>query len=111
MEEGQANLVSSTQVDGTCRGMRKLTHRSSTVKKDAQGNEHLLMHFNVQGPRGSGLVNMHLVKRVGRSEYEYKYFFVDARGHQRIYLENADAAKQKGSEKGRSTTVFGIKWT
>lgn len=54
---------------------------------------------------------MHLIKRAGQPEYEYKFFFVDVRGHQRIYLENADAAraKKKGEQKG--FRMFGVNWS
>lgn len=52
---------------------------------------------------------MHLVKRAGQSEYDYKYFFLDVRGHQRIYLENVDTARAKdGDNKG--FRMFGVKW-
>ncbi|KAK1771699.1 mitochondrial import inner membrane translocase subunit tim21 [Phialemonium atrogriseum] len=82
---------------------------ASTTTKDAQGNEHLRMHFNVEGPKGRGKVNMHLTKRSGRSDYEYQYFFVDVAGHQRIYLENADASSSdKGDKQGFK--LFGVKW-
>ncbi|KAK1752107.1 mitochondrial import inner membrane translocase subunit tim21 [Echria macrotheca] len=84
---------------------------ASTLTKDGQGNEHLMIHFNVQGPKGGGVVQMHLIRRNGREDFEYKYFFVDVRGHPRIYLENADAslAAKKGDQKGFK--MFGIKWT
>ncbi|KAK4125956.1 TIM21-domain-containing protein [Parathielavia appendiculata] len=83
---------------------------ASTATKDAQGNEHLMIQFNVQGPKGAGRVGMHLVKRAGHSEHEYKYFFVDVKGHQRIYLENADASRAKeGTAKG-GFKLFGVKW-
>ncbi|KXX78822.1 Mitochondrial import inner membrane translocase subunit tim21 [Madurella mycetomatis] len=83
---------------------------ASTVTKDGQGNEHMMIHFNVQGPRGTGRANMHLVKRVGQGEYQYKYFFVDVKGHQRIYLENADAPRAQGGEK-KGFKLFGVKWS
>lgn len=102
---------------------------SSTVTKDGQGNEHMMIQFNVstgvygrrvmmlmaaqvQGPKGIGRVSMHLVKRAGQGEYEYKYFFIDAKGHQRIYLENADAARarEKGGEQ-KGFKLFGVKWS
>lgn len=52
---------------------------------------------------------MHLTKRSGRSDYEYQYFFVDVAGHQRIYLENADASSSdKGDKQGFK--LFGVKW-
>jgi len=80
---------------------------ASTVSKDRYGNESLMMHFNVKGPKGSGIVSLHLVKPVGQSEYQYKYFFLDAKGHHRLYLENADADKAKGKKEFR---FLGIKW-
>ncbi|KAJ4294845.1 mitochondrial import inner membrane translocase subunit tim21 [Collariella sp. IMI 366227] len=82
---------------------------ASTVTKDGQGNEHLMIQFNIQGPRGSGRVAMHLIKRAGSSDYEYKYFFIDVRGHQRIYLENADASRSKEGE-SKPFKLFGVKW-
>jgi import inner membrane translocase subunit TIM21 len=53
---------------------------------------------------------MHLVKRAGQSEHEYKYFFVDVKGHQRIYLENADAARAKEGQSKGGFKLFGVKW-
>ncbi|KAL2131261.1 hypothetical protein VTI74DRAFT_5316 [Chaetomium olivicolor] len=82
---------------------------ASTITKDGQGNEHLMIQFNVQGPKGAGRVAMHLIKRAGHGEYEYKYFFVDVRGHQRIYLENADASRAKEGE-SKGFRLFGVKW-
>ncbi len=69
-----------------------------------------MLHFNVQGPKGQGQVGMHLIRRANQDEYEYKYFFVDVRGHQRIYLENADtsSAPKSGDQKG--FRMFGVKW-
>lgn len=55
-------------------------------------------------------MNIHLVKYRGRSEFEYKYFYVDIRGHQRIYLENADTSTDQGAGK-TGTKLFGIKWS
>ncbi|GAB1316647.1 mitochondrial import inner membrane translocase subunit tim21 [Madurella fahalii] len=83
---------------------------ASTVTKDGQGNEHMMIHFNVQGPRGTGRVNMHLVRRAGQGEYQYKYFFVDVKGHQRIYLENDDAPRAQGGEQ-KGFRLFGVKWS
>ncbi|KAK4109583.1 TIM21-domain-containing protein [Canariomyces notabilis] len=82
---------------------------ASTVTKDGQGNEHMMINFNVQGPKGAGRVNMHLIKRAGEHEYQYKYFFVDVRGHQRIYLENADASRAQSTEK-KGFKLFGVNW-
>ncbi|KAK5660468.1 hypothetical protein OQA88_13015 [Cercophora sp. LCS_1] len=82
---------------------------ASTHTKDGQGNDHLMIHFNVQGPKGVGVVQMHLIRKAGQEDFQYKYFFVDVRGHQRIYLENADAAlAAKGGKK--EFKLFGVKW-
>lgn len=53
---------------------------------------------------------MHLIKRAGLDEYEYKYFFVDVVGQQRIYLENADAVRAKEGEHN-GFKLFGVKWS
>ncbi|KAK3687334.1 TIM21-domain-containing protein [Podospora appendiculata] len=87
---------------------------ASTDTKDAYGNEHLMIHFNVQGPKARGAVDMHLVKRAGHSEFEYKYFYLDVRGHPRIYLENASTSSSSSSSRGgdqKPVKLFGIKWT
>lgn len=79
---------------------------SSTSKLDPQGNEHLLIHFNVEGPKNKGSVDMHLIRRKDASDFEYQYFFVDVRGHERLYLERATGgAGKKGEGKVR---MFGI---
>ena len=54
-------------------------------------------------------MGIHLVKRGGHGEYEYKYFFIDVKGHQRIYLENADATRAKEAET-KGFKLFGVKW-
>lgn len=53
---------------------------------------------------------MHLIKRSGRSEYDYQYFFVDVAGHQRIYLENADASSTENGQK-QGFKLFGVNWS
>ncbi|KAI1434545.1 import inner membrane translocase subunit tim-21, mitochondrial [Xylaria sp. CBS 124048] len=79
---------------------------ASSMEPDAQGNDHLVMHFYVEGPLNNGLVNVHLVKRAGHHEFEYRYLFLDVKGHNRIYLENADAKTPSGSPK--KLKLFGI---
>jgi import inner membrane translocase subunit TIM21 len=54
------------------------------------------------------MVHMHLVKRAGHHEYEYRYFFVDVAGHPRIYLENSETTPLKPGEKP-AYKLFGIK--
>jgi import inner membrane translocase subunit TIM21 len=49
-----------------------------------------------------------MIKRPSDSEFAYKYLALDVRGHQRIYLENADAVSD-GSAKSK-TKLFGVSW-
>ncbi|KZF25435.1 TIM21-domain-containing protein [Xylona heveae TC161] len=81
---------------------------ASTVQKDRTGTEHLLMHFHVEGPIDKGVVSLHMTKRPGQHEFEYKYLALDVKGHQRLYLENADA-RPDGSGKS-SGKLFGVRW-
>ncbi|KAF3484219.1 import inner membrane translocase subunit tim-21 [Arthroderma uncinatum] len=81
---------------------------STTIKKDRKGNEHMRMNFHVSGPLNDGVVLVHLVKLAGQHDYEYHLLALDVRGHHRVYLENANAAK-KAAAKARST-IFGIQW-
>jgi len=50
-----------------------------------------------------------MIKRPTEHEFEYKYLFLDVKGHHRIYLENTDAAP-KSVGKGK-TKLFGVQWT
>jgi import inner membrane translocase subunit TIM21 len=62
----------------------------------------------VDGPSNNGVAQLHMVKPRGRSEYEYKYLFVDVKGHERVYLENAESS---AAAKGRKQlSLFGVKW-
>ncbi len=85
-------------------------HNRSSSKRDAQGSDHLLMNFNVEGPLNKGVVNLHLVRRAGQGEYQYRYLYLDVPGHQRIYLENADAAVSQKAGQTPKTKLFGINW-
>lgn len=80
---------------------------ASSERSDSQGHDHLLMSFHVDGPLRSGIAQLHMVKRRGQSEYEYKYLFVDVKGHERIYLENADSS---GARPKRQFNFLGVKW-
>ncbi len=51
---------------------------------------------------------MHMVKPPSENEFAYKYLALDVTGHQRIYLENADA-KPDSPAKDKSK-IFGISW-
>ncbi|KAG8166444.1 hypothetical protein KVR01_002133 [Diaporthe batatas] len=82
---------------------------ASTERTDSMGAHHLLMHFYLEGPLNKGSAHIHLIRYAGQSEHQYKYFYVDVKGHQRIYLENADTKPRE--EGGRGTKLFGIKWS
>jgi len=66
------------------------------------------MIVQVQGPLNKGVVNMHMVKNPSESEFIYRYLFLDVPGHQRTYLENADA-KPDNPAKNKSR-FFGVSW-
>jgi mitochondrial import inner membrane translocase subunit TIM21 len=51
---------------------------------------------------------MHMVKKPSDGEFVYKYLALDVKGHQRIYLENADATPDSPA-KGK-TKFFGVSW-
>lgn len=79
---------------------------SSSTETDKWGTEHLRFRFYVEGPKGQGVAHVHLTKRPSQSEYEYHTLAVDVKGHQRIYLENAD--ERKGSKV--APKIFGARW-
>ena len=54
--------------------------RRSTTEKDRWGTEHLRMHFYVEGPLNSGVVNLHMTKKSSQDEYEYKFLALDVKG-------------------------------
>ena len=49
-----------------------------------------------------------MVKRPSDSEFIYKYLSLDVKGHQRIYLENADADPDNVAKS--KTKLFGVSW-
>ncbi|KAG0369056.1 mitochondrial import inner membrane translocase subunit tim21 [Gamsiella multidivaricata] len=62
----------------------------SQVVLDAEGKEHLLMRFYVEGPDNEGTAHLEMVKDQ-RSNWEYKYLFVDipggVRAAERVFVE------------------------
>ncbi|KAF2141429.1 uncharacterized protein K452DRAFT_228524 [Aplosporella prunicola CBS 121167] len=80
---------------------------SSREVKDRVGNEHLYVHFYVDGPLNKGTVNLHMIRRPSEREYDYQTLSVDIKGHSRIYLENADA--RPGATK-KGFRLFGARW-
>lgn len=63
--------------------------------------------FQVEGPLNNGVARLHMVKRHGWDDFEYKYLFVDVKGHERIYLEKDDGSNGKGK---KQLSFFGVKW-
>jgi import inner membrane translocase subunit TIM21 len=64
--------------------------------------------MQVEGPLDKGVVNMHMIKKPSDSEFVYKYLALDVKGHQRIYLENADASPDSPAKS--KTKFFGVSW-
>ncbi|KAH8735792.1 TIM21-domain-containing protein [Ilyonectria robusta] len=93
--------------DETFNKWRRARPVSSTEKTDAQGHQHLVMHFYVEGQRNRGVAQLHMIKHRGHDEFLYKYFFVDIEGNDRIYLEQ-DATGSANS--GKKLSFFGVKW-
>ncbi|CCC08093.1 hypothetical protein SMACR_09464 [Sordaria macrospora] len=90
---------------------RRARPLAATVEKDRHGVEHMKMHFHIEGPRGSGVVGIHLTKQPGHWEHEYQTFYVDIRGHQRIYLENKEVDKAAAKKGGNKEFKFlGVRW-
>ncbi|KAK0665791.1 putative mitochondrial import inner membrane translocase subunit tim-21 precursor [Cercophora samala] len=86
---------------------------ASSEVTDRNGVEHMYINFNLKGPRNTGKAYVHLFKPVGGREWEYKYFYVDVKGHQRIYLENAEAAAALAAKERSKTDgikFLGIRW-
>ncbi|KAL2109546.1 hypothetical protein VUR80DRAFT_2324 [Thermomyces stellatus] len=86
---------------------------ASTITTDRDGVDHLMMKFYVEGPLNRGLVQLHMIRhpKQGDGDFEYKYLFVDIKGHNRIYLKNADEEKKKAAAAARKKTKFlGINW-
>jgi len=79
---------------------------ASTSETDKWGTEHFKFKFYVEGPKGQGVVHVHLTKRPSQNDYEYHMLAVDVKGHQRVYLENAD--ERKGSK--AAPKIFGARW-
>ena len=80
---------------------------ASRLEKDRAGVEHLHMHFYVEGPATKGTVNLHMTRRPGEKEWEYRMLALDVPGRERVYLENADA---KAVDQRRQGKMFGVSW-
>jgi import inner membrane translocase subunit TIM21 len=84
-----------------------LTVSSSSIQKDNTGADHLIMHFNVEGPLNKGVVSLHMTKHPAEdAEFEYRYLKLDVKGHPTVYLEGGTA---NSLGKGQ-TKLFGVRW-
>ncbi|SPN98580.1 related to Mitochondrial import inner membrane translocase subunit TIM21 [Cephalotrichum gorgonifer] len=81
---------------------------ASTIYQDRYGVEHLMMKFHVDGPLNKGLAQLHMTRhpKQGDGDFEYKYLFVDVRGHHRVYLKNADEEKKAAGAAAKKKTRF-----
>jgi len=81
---------------------------SSRQEKDKIGVLHMNMHFYVSGPAcDQGTVYVHMVKGRDDSSFSYYSLALDVPGHDRIWLENAEAGKLDKRAQGK---MFGVKW-
>ncbi|RBR10560.1 uncharacterized protein FIESC28_09424 [Fusarium coffeatum] len=92
--------------DETFNKWRRARPVASSETTDARGDQHIMMHFYVDGPKNNGIARLHMVKYRGHSDFVYKYLFVDVRGHERIYLEHEDTS----AKNGKKLSFFGVKW-
>ncbi|KAH0608632.1 uncharacterized protein H6S33_001766 [Morchella sextelata] len=64
--------------------------------------------LQVEGHIDRGVVNAHLVKRPGESEYAYQYLFLVVPGKPPIYLEKDESKIER--EGGPKKRLFGVQW-
>jgi import inner membrane translocase subunit TIM21 len=93
--------------DETFNKWRRARPISSVERTDPDGTQHLLMHFYVEGPLNRGVARMHMVRPRNASELEYKYLYIDIKGHDRIYLEKSDGSSSNGR---KALNFLGVKW-
>ncbi|EHY60956.1 Mitochondrial import inner membrane translocase subunit tim21 [Exophiala dermatitidis] len=83
---------------------RPIAHSTET---DRFGNTHFRMHFNVEGPDGTGVVSVHMIKPRDGDRLEYQLLSLTVKGHETIYLENREAER---GVKGKVGKMFGVQW-
>ncbi|OGE53696.1 hypothetical protein PENARI_c007G01589 [Penicillium arizonense] len=79
---------------------------ATTVEKDRLGREHLRMNFHVEGPLNSGVVIVHMMKPLDKSNLEYQLLALDVKGHSRVVLEKASEKPNVAS----TLKLFGMQW-
>ncbi|KIV97586.1 hypothetical protein PV10_01318 [Exophiala mesophila] len=83
---------------------RPLAHNSEV---DRFGTQHFRMHFNVEGPEGRGVVNVHMTKPRGGDVLEYEVLSLNVPGKQTVFVENREAER---GVKGKVGKIFGVQW-
>ena len=78
-----------------------------STEVDRLGTTHFKMHFNVEGPKGKGVVNVHMTKPASENRLEYVLLSLNVMSHELVYLENTDAKK---GVKGKAGKMFGVQW-
>jgi import inner membrane translocase subunit TIM21 len=76
------------------------------MEVDKLGVLHFRMHFNVEGPDGKGVVNVHMTKARDGSSLEYRTLSLNVPGHELVYLEN----KENVGVKAQVGKIFGVQW-
>lgn len=83
---------------------RPLAH---STEVDKFGTTHFRMHFNVEGPEGRGVVNVHMTRPRDGNRLEYELLSLTVKGHETVYLENREAER---GVKGKVGKMFGVQW-
>lgn len=66
------------------------------------------MHFNVSGPLATGVIQLHMIRRLDGKEFEYKTMALEIPGKQRVWLINADKER---AENKKGLRMFGVRWS
>ena len=83
---------------------RPLAH---STEVDKFGTTHFRMHFNVEGPDGKGVVNVHMTRPRDADKLEYHTLSLNVKGHETLYLVDRDAER---GVKGKVGKMFGVQW-
>ncbi|RMD42479.1 hypothetical protein DV735_g2644, partial [Chaetothyriales sp. CBS 134920] len=70
------------------------------------GTTNFRMHFNVEGPKGRGVVAVHMTKPPDGGRLEYSLLSLTVPGHETVYLEN----KEGKGIKAKASKMFGVQW-
>lgn len=76
------------------------------IDTDKFGTERMRMRIRVKGDKNEGIIELYMLRRVDESQWGWGHLYLDAKGAERVWLEQGGAATKK-KEPG---TIFGIKW-